>query len=248
MLDPLIEIHGLRKVYRTDGGDIVAAENIYLTIDKGEFVAIMGPSGSGKSTLMGLIGLLERPTSGIYYLEGLDTARLGIDELAEQRRRKIGFVFQTYNLLPRCTAIENVELPLVYAGVDTTKSRNKAVQALEGVGLKHRVNHWPRQLSGGEQQRVALARALVNEPLLILADEPTGALDSQTGLGMLALLQALNRRGQTIILVTHDQAVSSHAKRVIRMKDGCILSDERVSKPKDAIKQFASLVVSRRSA
>ena len=169
MLAPLIEIHGLRKVYRTDGGDIIAAENIYLTIEKGEFVAIMGPSGSGKSTLMGLIGLLERPTSGIYYLEAMDTARLGIDELAEQRRSKIGFVFQTYNLLPRCIAIENVELPLVYAGVDTTTSRNKAIRALEGVGLKHRVNHWPRQLSGGEQQRVALARALVNEPLLILA-------------------------------------------------------------------------------
>lgn len=194
----------------------------------------MGPSGSGKSTLMNLIGLLDRPSGGGYFLEGRDTSELSIDELAEYRRENIGFVFQTFNLLPRNTAIENVELPLVYAGVRRSQRRRIAADALANVGLGERAHHWPRQLSGGEQQRVAIARALVNKPALILADEPTGALDSESGRAVLALFRSLNRSGQTVILVTHDAQVSEQTRRIIHLQDGRIVSDG-IGEPKKAM-------------
>jgi len=194
----------------------------------------MGLSGSGKSTLMNLIGLLDRPSSGNLVLVGEHTTKLGHDRLASLRNRKIGFVFQSYNLLARSTTLENVEMPLVYSGLRSSKRKGRARAALETVGLSHRLTHWPSQLSGGEQQRVAIARALAGDPALILADEPTGALDSRTGLSILALFQALNRSGRTIIMVTHDQHVAQHARRILRLQDGMLIRDDPVAEPVDA--------------
>jgi putative ABC transport system ATP-binding protein len=211
-----------------------ALRGIDLELDRGDFVAVVGPSGSGKSTLMNLLGLLDRPTEGRYFLAGQNVLGLAPDRRAHVRNQQIGFVFQSFNLLARSTALENVELPLIYAGVARRERARRAEAALEWVGLRDRRDHWPSQLSGGEQQRVAIARALVNDPLLILADEPTGSVDSHTSLEILAHLQSLNAAGRTIVLVTHDPTVARHAERVIVMSDGRAIREERVADQLDA--------------
>ncbi len=230
----LLEAENLTRRYGQGDAAVTALNDMSFQIAEGEFVAVMGPSGSGKSTLMNLIGLLDRPTGGTLTLAGERTTKLGHDRLAALRNSRIGFVFQAYNLLARNTTLENVEMPLVYSGMRKKKRKARARAALETVGLSHRIHHWPGQLSGGEQQRVAIARALVGDPALVLADEPTGALDSRTGLSILALLQTFNRNGRTIILVTHDEHVSRHARRVLKLQDGKLVSDEQVSNPIDA--------------
>jgi putative ABC transport system ATP-binding protein len=222
----LIRTRDLVKVYRMGDSEIRALDRVSVDIDKGEFVAIMGPSGSGKSTFMNVLGCLDRPTSGQYVLGERDVSRLGGDELATVRNRNIGFVFQQFNLLPRTPAIENVELPLVYAGLEKKKRTERAMAMLERVGLSDRAHHHPAQLSGGQQQRVAIARALVTEPLLILADEPTGALDSRTSLEIMALLQELNRQGMTVVLVTHEPDIARFARRILGFLDGQVVQDE----------------------
>ncbi len=206
--------------------EITVLTDISLSIKQGELIAIMGPSGSGKSTLMNIIGCLDRPTSGIYRFENREIDTLSDDELAAVRNRKIGFVFQTFNLLPRFTALKNVEVPLIYSGISARDRRERAIPLLEKVGLSERVNHKPAELSGGQQQRVAIARALVNNPSLLLADEPTGNLDSRSGGEILNILTGLNRQGVTIIIVTHDQTVASLCRRKIQLKDGRITGDE----------------------
>jgi putative ABC transport system ATP-binding protein len=228
VVSPLIHAIGLRKEHRMALTTVHALRGISLELNRGDFVAVVGPSGSGKSTLLNLLGLLDRPTGGSYLLAGQDVLKLDPDQRAQVRNQRIGFVFQTFNLLARSTALENVELPLVYAGVARRERGRRAAAALRAVGLADRRDHWPSQLSGGEQQRVAIARALVNDPLLILADEPTGALDSRTGLEILAHLQALNEAGRTIALVTHDPAVARHTSRVVVMRDGRAEREERV--------------------
>jgi putative ABC transport system ATP-binding protein len=199
---------------------VEAVVGVDLEVARGEFLAIMGPSGSGKSTLMNIVGCLDRPTSGEYHLDGRDVARLNDDALADVRRLAIGFVFQTFNLLPRLTSLQNVELPMVYAGVPGRRRRQRAVELLESVGLGGRLSHLPNQLSGGERQRVAVARSLANEPSLLLADEPTGNLDSRSGAEIVALLERLHDEGRTIVLITHEEGVARHAERVIYLKDG----------------------------
>jgi putative ABC transport system ATP-binding protein len=230
----LLEAHRLTRRYGSGNTAVVALTETSFVVREGEFVAIMGPSGSGKSTLMNLVGLLDRPTSGRLVVAGEDTAGLDHDRLAALRNRRIGFVFQAYNLLARNTTLENVELPLVYSGLRSGRRRLRALAALEWVGLSHRIDHWPGELSGGEQQRVAIARALVGDPALILADEPTGALDSRTGLSILALFQSLNRAGRTIVMVTHDEHVARHARRILRLQDGALVADEPVAGPIEA--------------
>jgi len=226
----MIKLENITKIYKNSDIETVALKNINLEIKEGEFVAIMGPSGSGKSTLMHILGCLDRPTSGRYFLEGKDVSTLNDDELAEIRKRKIGFVFQSYNLLPRVRVIEQVELPLVYAGVKPEERREKAIQALKSSAFPD--NFWyyyPNQLSGGMQQRVAIARALVNDPLLILADEPTGNLDTKTGEIVLDTFQRLNFEfGKTIVLVTHEEYVAKHAERIVSIRDGEIINDFKV--------------------
>ena len=219
----MIEVERLFKTYQMGSRKVSALDGVDFRIEKGEFVAIMGPSGSGKSTLMNLLGCLDLPSSGIYRLENLDIQHLKSNQLAEVRNRRIGFVFQSFNLLPRATALENTELPLLYGRVP--KSTEIAFQALERVGLAHRAKHKPTELSGGECQRVAIARALVNGPAIILADEPTGNLDSVTGKEILALFLELNQEGVTLILVTHEQEIAQQAKRIMQMRDGKIISD-----------------------
>ena len=220
----MIEIANLSKVYDSDTLSVTALQEVSFIIKKGEFVAIMGPSGSGKSTLMNLLGCLDLPTNGTYRLVDLKISQLKANQLAEVRNRKIGFVFQSFNLLPRATALENTELPLLYGRV--SNSNNIAMQALERVGLKHRAHHKPTELSGGEKQRVAIARALVNQPAIILADEPTGNLDSVTGQEIMSLFHDLNKEGVTLIIVTHEDEIAKQAKRVIHMKDGKIIQDQ----------------------
>ena len=222
----MIEIENLSKVYDSDTLSVTALQEVSFKIKKGEFVAIMGPSGSGKSTLMNLLGCLDLPTNGTYKLVDLKISQLKANQLAEVRNRKIGFVFQSFNLLPRATALENTELPLLYGRV--SNSTNIAMQALERVGLKHRAHHKPTELSGGEKQRVAIARALVNQPAIILADEPTGNLDSVTGQEIMSLFHDLNKEGVTLIIVTHEDEIAKQAKRVIHMKDGKIIQDQMV--------------------
>jgi putative ABC transport system ATP-binding protein len=225
MTDPLIETVRLCKDYEMGGRLLRALRNISIEIRRTEFVAVMGSSGSGKTSLMNVLGLLDRPTCGTFRFDGVDVALVHPDDCARLRSERIGFVFQNFSLLARSTALENVELPLVYAGLPASKRTNQAKWALEKVGLADRANHWPGQLSGGEQQRVAIARALVNDPSVILADEPTGSLDSATGAEIMNRLCALNTEGRTIVLVTHDLGVARHAKRVISMRDGSILTD-----------------------
>ena len=220
----MIEINNLSKVYDSDSLSVTALKEVSFTVKKGEFVAIMGPSGSGKSTLMNLLGCLDLPTTGNYNLVDLKISQLKPNQLAEVRNKKIGFVFQSFNLLPRMTALENTELPLLYGKI--SNSSNIAMQALERVGLKHRANHKPTELSGGEKQRVAIARALVNQPAIILADEPTGNLDSATGQEIMDLFHDLNKDGVTLILVTHEKEIAQQAKRIINMKDGEIVQDQ----------------------
>jgi len=223
----LIAVENLSKTYESGTLSVTALREVSFQIEKGEFVAIMGPSGSGKSTLMNLLGCLDLPTTGNYQLEGLDIGSLKPNQLAEVRNQRIGFVFQSFNLLPRATALENTELPLLYGRV--ANSREIAMQALERVGLKHRAKHKPTELSGGEKQRVAIARALVNKPAIILADEPTGNLDSVTGEEIMSLFHELNDEAVTLILVTHETAIAQQAKRIIQMKDGRIIKDQAVT-------------------
>jgi putative ABC transport system ATP-binding protein len=226
----LIEAIGLSKVYGSGPAAVHALRGIDLQVRRGEFVAIMGPSGSGKSTLLNLLGCLDRPTGGRYILDGEDVSRLSRTALADVRNRKVGFVFQSYHLLPRLTALQNVMLPLLYnrhERLSAGERHRRAVAALEAVGLGERLHHRPNALSGGEQQRVAIARALVNRPAILLADEPTGNLDSRAGQEILALLADLHRRGATILMVTHDPEASAHAARVIHLRDGEIVSDHR---------------------
>ena len=221
----LIHTRDLVKVYRMGANEVRALDGVSVDIDEGEFVAVMGPSGSGKSTFMNVVGCLDRPTSGEYVLGGQRVSEMAGDQLAVVRNRRIGFVFQQFNLLARTPAVENVELPLVYAGMGKKARLDKALAMLKRVGLGDRTDHHPAQLSGGQQQRVAIARALVTEPLLILADEPTGALDSRTSLEIMALFQELNRQGMTVVLVTHEHDVARYARRIITFKDGRVVSD-----------------------
>ena len=228
----MIQTQDLMKVYQMGDNEVHALDGASFTIEKGEMVAIMGPSGSGKSTLMSIVGCLDVPTSGSYVLDGLSVENMSETELAEVRGRKIGFVFQQFNLLARTSALENVMLPLTYAGYSGKDRQDRAMKALDRVGLLQRTHHAPNELSGGQQQRVAIARALVNEPSIILADEPTGALDSKTGVEIMELFQSLHKdNGQTVILVTHDSYVARHTDRIIRLSDGRIVSDEANANP-----------------
>ncbi len=228
----MIQMEDLTKVYQMGESEVRALDGASFTIDKGEMVAIMGPSGSGKSTLMSIIGCLDVPTSGSYMLDGVAVENMGETKLAEIRGQKIGFVFQQFNLLARTSALENVMLPLTYAGVSGKDRHDRAMKALDRVGLAQRTHHAPNELSGGQQQRVAIARALVNEPAILLADEPTGALDSKTGVEIMELFQSLHKdHGQTVILVTHDSYVARHTDRIIKLSDGQIVSDEVNANP-----------------
>lgn len=224
-MPPLIALQNVSRTYGAGEAAVRACDRISLTIQRGEYCAIMGQSGSGKSTLMNLIGCIDRPSQGRYHLDGTDVSRLGKNQLARIRNRKIGFIFQRYELLPNLTALENVILPMMYAGVSMQVRRRRAVAALTSFGLGHRLDKRPAQLSGGQQQRVAIARAIVNQPQLLLADEPTGALDSQSAIEVLDIFAQLHRRGITIVTVTHSAEVASHSQRVIMMGDGQILND-----------------------
>ncbi len=225
MTDPLILVHALHRHYQVGGETVRALDGVSFTISRGEWVAIVGQSGSGKSTLMNLVGCLDTPTSGVYRLNGSDVEGLSDDALADLRNREIGFVFQTFQLLPRATALQNVELPLVYRGVSRRERRLRAARALEAVGLTNRAHHRPNELSGGQRQRVAVARALVGEPSLLLADEPTGNLDSATGEEIMRLFAELHARGHTILLVTHEPRLAARCPRAIRLSDGRVVGD-----------------------
>lgn len=238
---PLIHTAGLARDYRLGDSIVPALRDVSLDIEAGAFVAIMGPSGSGKSTMMNLLGCLDRPTRGTYFLDGEDVSALSPDALAATRNRKIGFVFQNFNLLARTTALDNVQLPLLYGPLARKQRRERAEAVLAEVGLAERMHHRPSQLSGGQQQRVAIARALVNEPALILADEPTGALDSRTGIEIMAVLQRLNRSGITVVVVTHEPDVARFAKRIVRFHDGRVVADETVAVPADAARLLGAL-------
>ena len=224
-MEPLITLKDIGRKYVIGTEIIHALKSVSLTINKGEFVALMGPSGSGKSTLMNILGCLDTPTKGDYILNGIDVSHMTDNELAEVRNKEIGFVFQTFNLLPRNTALDNVALPLIYAGVGKEKRQERAKQNLENVGLGNRISHKPNELSGGQRQRVAVARALVNNPSIILADEPTGNLDTKTSIEIMGLVEDIHAKGNTIILVTHEEDIALHAHRIVRMRDGLIEND-----------------------
>ncbi len=221
----LIEIHDIYKIYNPGENEVRALDGVNLTVEHGEFLAIVGQSGSGKSTLMNMLGLLDIPTSGTYLLDGIDTKNMTDDELSEIRNKEIGFIFQGFNLIPSLTAVENVELPLVYRGMKKEERNKLALEALERVGLSHRLDHLPKQMSGGQQQRVAIARAVAARPPVILADEPTGNLDSHSGIEVMKILHELHEEGRTVILITHDNDIANEAQRVIRIQDGQIVSD-----------------------
>src|SRR5437764_1474902 len=222
---PVVETRDLEKIYRMGDVEVRALRGVSLAIERGEFIAVMGASGSGKSTFMNLVGCLDRPTRGSYLLNGRDVGKLSRDQLARVRGQQIGFVFQGFNLLPRTTAVENVELPLLYQGVGAKERHRRAAEALQRVGLGDRLDHTSAQLSGGQQQRVAIARALVNRPSLLLADEPTGNLDSRTSVEVMAIFQELSEQGLTVLLVTHESDIAEHGRRVVTFKDGVVLSD-----------------------
>ncbi len=228
----LIKLNHVNKVFKLDNElEFQALKDIDISIDKGEYVAIIGPSGSGKSTMMNILGLLDRPSSGSYILDNQDTSHMKDNHLAELRNKKIGFVFQNFNLLPRTSSLDNVALPLIYAGIDENERKRKAKKALDSVGLSDKYNSKPNQLSGGQQQRVAIARALVTDPEIILADEPTGNLDSKSGVEVMKILEELHKKeGRTVILITHDTFVAEHAKKIIRVKDGEITNEGRFTK------------------
>lgn len=225
----MLHVEGLTKSYKTGDTTLPILKGVSLLVEKGEFVAIMGPSGSGKSTFMNALGCLDRPTSGTYTLDGIEVSSLSDKQLAQVRNQKIGFVFQSFNLLARSTSLHNVELPMMYANVSRSERRNRAIEALKRVGLAERMDHKPTQLSGGQRQRVAIARALVNRPSILLADEPTGNLDSRSGIEIMAMFQELHAQGVTIILVTHEMDIAQHAERIVTFKDGIIIRDERVT-------------------
>lgn len=226
----IINIEHIAKIYKVGLEEVHALRDVSLRIDKNEYVAIMGPSGSGKSTLMNMLGCLDTPTSGKYEFKGVSVSEMSDNDLAKIRNKEIGFVFQTFNLLARSDAVHNVELPLIYAGVPTAERKERAIQALIDVGLKDRLHHKPNELSGGQRQRVAIARALVTNPSIILADEPTGNLDSKTGEEIMGLFHEIHEKGNTIILVTHEEYIAEHAARIVRLKDGLIESDEKVER------------------
>lgn len=230
----IIKMENLGKIYCIGKIEVEALKKVDLNIDRGEFVSIMGPSGSGKSTLMNIVGCLDRATSGYYELDGVNISSMDDIELAKIRNIKIGFVFQSFNLLPRITALQNVELPMIYAGIGKKDRRRKAIEALERVSLVDRMDHKPNELSGGQKQRVAIARALVNNPAIILADEPTGNLDTVSGEDIMAVFQELNREGVTIVLVTHEPEIAQHTRRIVKFRDGLLTTDELVSHPIDA--------------
>jgi putative ABC transport system ATP-binding protein len=232
----IIETQNLRKTYRVGRYEVKALRGININVSEGEFVAIMGASGSGKSTLMNIIGCLDSLTSGKYYLDGEEVSKIPKNKLAVIRNKKIGFVFQTYNLLPNINALKNVELPMIYAGVNSRRRREIAVEALRKVGLEDRAHHKPNELSGGQKQRVAIARALVNSPAILLADEPTGNLDSQSGEVIIETFQSLNMEGVTIVLVTHERDIAMYSGRIITLRDGLVINDEKVVKaPKERL-------------
>lgn len=234
-MSALIEFQDVSKVYEMGDSVVRAADHISMQIQKGEFVAIVGQSGSGKSTCMNIIGCLDVPSAGTYLLDGQDVGKLDKNQLAEIRNKMLGFIFQQYNLLPKLTLLENVEVPMMYAGVSRSDRRKRAKLALEMVGLGSKVNHRPAQLSGGQQQRVSIARALVGEPAVILADEPTGALDSHTGREVLALLQQLHAAGNTVVLITHDNSIAVQAQRIIRLEDGHVIYDGDAHAPEAVV-------------
>jgi putative ABC transport system ATP-binding protein len=240
---PVIRVNDLRKEYHMGDNVVHAMQGVSLEVHPGDFVAVMGPSGSGKSTFMNVVGCLDQPTSGSYQLNGVEVGTLSRDDLADARNREIGFIFQSFNLLPRMTALGNVMLPMLYAGVPDHVRLERAMAALQAVGLNGREHHRPKEMSGGQQQRTAIARALVNKPSVILADEPTGALDSHTSVEIMALLQHLNRRGATIVVVTHEEDIAEHCSRIVRFSDGRVCDDRPVTDPISAerrLREFAA--------
>jgi putative ABC transport system ATP-binding protein len=239
--EPIIELKEVKKIYKMGTQTVKALDGANIRIYPNEYVAIMGPSGSGKSTMMNIIGALDVPTSGTYILNGQDVSEMNDDELAAARNREIGFVFQTFNLLPRVDCLANVELPLIYAGISKAKRKEMATKALQNVGLGDRMDHKPNELSGGQRQRVAVARALVNDPSILLADEPTGNLDSKTGIEIMHLFEALHAAGNTILLVTHEEEIAQHARRIVRLRDGKIETDHIVENPTLANVKVAEL-------
>ena len=248
MPEQVIKVSGLVKEYKMGKVKVSALRGIDLEIPGGQFIAIVGPSGSGKSTLMNILGCLDRPTSGVYYLDGADVSKKTDNQLAEIRNRSVGFIFQTFNLLARADAMANVELPLIYRGTPGRERRERAARALGSVGLADRSRHRPSELSGGEQQRVAIARALAVEPRIVLADEPTGNLDSRSGEELMAIFQDLNERGITVILVTHDPDIARHAERIVALRDGKVVSDSKVENRPDAREVLAAMPVAQASA